>query len=285
MRIRSINSQEISQLILWATEQCQSMSDSPRLDAEILLAHVLEKPRSYLRTWPDKTLNQSQLQQFQTLIAARLKPTPVAYLVGYKEFWSRSFKVDEHTLVPRPDTELLIETALSVMKDSADFRVLDLGTGSGCIAVTLKKECPNCQVTASDVSAQALHVAKHNGQQHAAHIDWIESSWFEHIPQQDGYQLIVSNPPYIKQHDPHLKQGDLLAEPLSALASGDDGLDDINVIIEQSKHYLVAGGVLLIEHGYDQKEAMYCLFEQAGFKQIEQRDDLGGNARLTMGVC
>lgn len=284
MRTRSKKLKEIAQLIDWGSEQCCKISDSPRLDAEILLTHSLNKPRSYCRTWPEKILTDNEIKTYQDLIFLRLKPTPVAYIIGYKEFWSRNFKVDSSTLIPRPDTELLVEKALDFLTRNTNQKsVLDLGTGSGCIAITLDLEYSNCSVTASDISFDALSMAKINAITHSSNITLLESSWFSQIANQK-FDLIVSNPPYISQHDKHLSQGDLPAEPLTALASGKDGLDDIRLLTEQAPKFLNAKGMLIIEHGYDQKRLVLELFRKNRFINIQQYIDLNKLARLTTGV-
>jgi len=284
MRTRSTKHNEIAQLVDWGCEQCHKVSESPRLDAEILLTHVINKPRSYCRTWPDKTLTKDTIKRYEDLIALRLKPTPIAYLIGFKEFWSRDFLVSPDTLIPRPETELLVEHALDFLNlNKNHMSVLDLGTGSGCIAITLKKEQPSSDVTAADISIKALSIAQKNAKTHLAEVNFIASYWFNAI-QQESFDLIVSNPPYISLNDAHLHQGDLPAEPLSALASGEDGLNDIRLLTTQAKFYLKRGGMLMIEHGYDQKKAVFDLFKQHGYQDIQQYDDLGQQARLTSGL-
>jgi len=284
MRTRSKKYNEIAQLVDWGCEQCHTISDSPLLDAEILLTHIINKPRSYCRTWPEKTIADKHIKRYEDMISLRLKPTPIAYLIGHKEFWSRDFKVNPSTLIPRPDTELLIEHALIFLTSTQDYpSVLDLGTGSGCIAITLKKELPACTVTATDISLEALTLARSNAETHQTDINFMTSSWFEAIEHR-SYDLIVSNPPYIAHSDSHLLQGDLPAEPLTALASGEDGLNAIKVLTQQASFYLNIGGMLMIEHGYDQKQAVFALFKQHGYQNIQQHNDLGDQARLTSGI-
>ncbi len=284
MRTRSINDNEIAQLINWGCEQCHKISDSPQLDAEILLTHVLGKSRSYCRTWPEKSVSSEHIKLFKTLVALRLKPTPIAYLTGFKEFWSRNFKVNEHTLIPRPDTELLIEHALHFLSTQKTIpRVLDLGTGTGCIAITLKKEYPHCEMYASDISSHALTLAQENALILEAKVTFLHSSWFELIPKQP-FHLIVSNPPYIAQGDTHLQQGDLPAEPITALTSGKEGLDAIHTIIHQAISFLAPEGMLMLEHGYDQKQAVYDLLQQTGYQEIKQHHDLSQHARVSTGI-
>ncbi|MBL7002793.1 MAG: peptide chain release factor N(5)-glutamine methyltransferase [Gammaproteobacteria bacterium] len=270
--------------ILWASEQCSYVSDSPRLDAEVLLAFSLNKESSYLRTWPERALTPEQIKHYQKLIQLRLKPTPIAYITGIKEFWSRDFKVNPSTLIPRPDTECLIENSLDYLAEKIQpISILDLGTGSGCIAITLKKENSDYLVTATDISPEALAVAKENAANHRADIQFILSSWYNAIDQQK-YDLIVSNPPYIREDDNHLSMGDLPAEPISALTSGETGLDDIKIIALQAASHLNDGGCLIVEHGYDQEAEVYEIFMKAGFKQIQQFNDYNGQPRLTKGL-
>lgn len=283
INLKPTNLKPIAQWIAWGCAQCHKVSDSPRLDAEILLTHVLKKPRAFCRTWPDKVLSLGASQRYQDVISLRLKPSPIAYIVGYKEFWSRDFKVNTATLIPRPDTELLIEKALNFLnRDAAHKSILDLGTGSACIAITLDLEHPNSSVVAADIAKDALTIAQINAQLHASNLIFKESSWFSHIDQL--FDLIVANPPYIAKHDKHLIQGDLPAEPLSALVSGNDGLADIRLLIAQSPQFLKLGGMLMIEHGFDQKLAVYKLFCKHGFKDIQQYNDLGQQARLSSGI-
>lgn len=284
MRNRSLNAQKVAHLVKWGSEQCHKISDSPQLDAELLLTHAINKPRSFCRTWPDKELNVDQVLAFKELIQLRLKPTPIAYILGYKEFWSRDFIVNESTLIPRPETELLIEKALDFLNTkSKPQSILDLGTGTGCIAITLKLEEERHNIVAVDYSSEALNIAKKNAHNLRADVSFIESNWFQNIPIQQ-FDLIVSNPPYIPKHDKHLSQGDLPAEPISALASGEDGLDDIQLISSNSWQYLNTGGMVLIEHGYDQKESVSNILIDNGFESIKQFNDLAGQARLTSGI-
>jgi release factor glutamine methyltransferase len=262
----------------------KGVSDSPRLDLEVLLCHVLGKPRSYLFTWPEKVLDQKSTQQFNDLLKRRADGEPIAYLTGEKEFWSLSLEVNATTLIPRPDTEVLVETALNVM-DKSDALVLDLGTGTGAIALALASECPSWQIIAVDTVPDAVKLAEKNRQRLGLNnVSVMRSNWFEGVAQQK-FDLIVTNPPYINADDHHLKEGDVRFEPGSALVSGDGGLADIKLIICGAKSNLVDGGCLLIEHGYQQAGAVRNLLSDEGYTQLSTRRDLGGHERLSLGYC
>lgn len=257
-------------------------SPSARLDVELLLAHVLGKSRSYLHTWADKALSDEQLEQFAAAIKRRQAGEPVAYILGQQGFWSLELEVAPHTLIPRPDTELLVETALQLIA-ATPASVLDLGTGTGAIALALASERPAWRVSGVDRVPQAIELAERNRSRlKLGNAQFLLSHWFDAIGDQ-RYQMIVSNPPYIATGDKHLSQGDVRFEPSSALVAGDDGLDDIRLIIEQAPHHLNAQGWLLLEHGYDQAAAVCALLSERGFNQIESRRDLGGHQRISIG--
>ena len=260
----------------------EGASDSPRLDLEVLLCHVLDKPRSYLFTWPEKILDQQSTRQFNDLLKRRADGEPIAYLTGEKEFWSLSLEVNATTLIPRPDTEALVETALNVI-NKPDALVLDLGTGTGAIALALASERPGWQIIAVDTVPEAVALAEKNRQRLGLNnVSVMRSNWFENIALQK-FDLIVTNPPYIDADDHHLKEGDVRFEPGSALVSGDEGLADIKLIICGAKSYLSDGGCLLIEHGYQQAEAVRNLLSDEGYAQVSTLRDLGGNERLSLG--
>lgn len=259
--------------------------DSPtaQLDTELLLAFVLDKPRSYLYAWPDKTVDEAHVAAFMALVERRQRGEPVAYLLGRQGFWTLDLEVAEHTLIPRADSELLVETALQLADDSSMRKVLDLGTGTGALALALASERPLWSVTGVDRIESAVALAQSN-QRHLqlTNVQFLHSHWFSALSGQ-RYDLILSNPPYIAANDPHLQQGDVRFEPLSALVSGVDGLDDIREIIVQAPSYLTAAGWLLLEHGFDQAHAVRQLLGGAGFIDVYSRRDLSGHERISLG--
>ena len=254
----------------------------PLSEARLLLGTLLEKNLAWLEAHRDDELTPAIAERFAHWVARRAAGEPVAYLLGCREFYGRDFAVSPAVLIPRHETELLVELALAKLPPSASPALLDLGTGSGCIAITLALEAAHAQVTAVDASAQALAVAQQNAATLGATVNFRHGSWFEPV---SGcrFDLIVSNPPYIKADDPHLGQGDVRFEPPSALASGTDGLDDIRAITASAPGHLNPGGWLLFEHGYDQAEAMVAVLQQGGFGQTEQHRDLSGIVRVTLG--
>lgn len=257
-------------------------SPTPRLDAELLLAAALGKPRSYLRTWPERELDAAQLTSFQAYLQRRRQGEPVAYILGQQGFWSLELEVAPHTLIPRPDTELLVETALALLP-ATPLAALDLGTGTGAIALALASERPAWQVTGVDRVAEAVALAERNRQRlQLSNARFLHSHWFSALVGQ-RYGLILSNPPYIRADDQHLDQGDVRFEPSSALVAGDDGLDDIRAIIQAAPAHLLSGGWLLLEHGFDQAEAVRELLVVAGFAEVHSRRDLGGHERISLG--
>ena len=257
-------------------------SPTPRLDAELLLAHALDKSRSYLHTWPERELDAEQLARYQADLARRQSGEPVAYILGQQGFWSLELEVASHTLIPRPDTELLVETVLALLP-ATPAALLDLGTGTGAIALALASERPAWQVTGVDRVQEAVALAERNCIRFKlANASFVASHWFSALDGQ-RYQLIVSNPPYIAAGDRHLAEGDVRFEPSSALVAGADGLDDIRLIIQQAPDYLEAGGWLLLEHGFDQAAAVRELLSARGFSAVESRRDLGGHERISLG--
>ena len=270
----------IDQLLAHAA---QITSDTAQLDAELLLAFVLDKPRSYLYTWPDRTVEQAQAERYLTLLERRKQGEPVAYLLGRQGFWTLDLEVAEHTLIPRADTELLVEATLALGAADAPLQVLDLGTGSGALALALASERSLWQVTGVDRIESAVALAQRNQQQlQLTNVQFLVSDWFSAIAGQ-RYALIVSNPPYIADNDPHLQQGDVRFEPLSALTSGADGLEDLRLIIAQAPSYLAADGWLLLEHGFDQAYAVRDLLQQTGFVDVHSQCDLSGHERISLG--
>ncbi|WP_133140769.1 peptide chain release factor N(5)-glutamine methyltransferase [Legionella genomosp. 1] len=267
-----------------ATEVLADLHDTARIDAEILLAYTLSKTRTYLYTHPEQPLNTEQYQRFQTLVKERQLGRPVAYLVKMREFWSLPLKVTESTLIPRPETELIVELCLHLIPEQRDIRIIDLGTGSGAIALALAKERPQWEVYASDISERALYVAKENAASlNITNIHFFQSDWFSAIPDAMQFHAIVSNPPYIPQTDPHLQQGDLRFEPQSALASGEDGLTAIRDIMQQSIARLNRDGLLLIEHGYDQKTVVGSMLKDYGYQKLQCWKDVQGLDRVSGG--
>ena len=266
------------------------------------LLFVIDKPSSFLITDENYQLTDSELAQFHAGVTKMQQGTPLAYLTGQQEFWSLNFKVNEHTLIPRPDTEVLIEQVLawinsqpkSVNDNKKTKRLLDLGTGSGCIAISLAHEldkrqpnnkAKNWQVVAVDLSLEALKVAMHNAMVNevATDIKFIQSSWYEVLSAQDEplFDVIVSNPPYIDEEDEHLAR--LVAEPISALSAPNHGLADIEHIVQQAPQHLNIGGLLAIEHGFDQGSAVRQLFLDNSFDSVHTVQDFGGNDRVTLG--
>ena len=260
------------------------LPDSPtaRLDAELLLAAALGKSRSYLHTWPEKIVSSESALTFSGYLLRRRAGEPVAYILGQQGFWKLDLEVAPHTLIPRPDTELLVETALDLLPASP-ARVLDLGTGSGAIALALASERPAWHVTAVDRVLEAVALAERNRQRlQLENVHVLTSHWFSALADQ-RFDLIISNPPYIAAGDVHLAQGDVRFEPESALVAGVDGLDDIREIIQAAPQHLNPGGWLMLEHGYDQADAVRQLLSGAGFAQVESRKDLGTHERITQG--
>lgn len=256
--------------------------DSPRRDAEILLGHCLQQSRSWLYTWPEREVPAQQSARYRQLLQQRSQGQPVAYLVGQREFWSLLLTVNQHTLIPRPETETLVAWALELALPAA-AKVLDLGTGSGAIALALASERSRWQVTGVDASEEALAVARGNAAALALErVSFDCSDWYQAVAAQ-RFDLLVSNPPYVDGTDLHLQRGDVRFEPRSALVASDAGLADLAGLAAGAPGHLKAGGWLLLEHGFDQAEAVRALFASAGFGQITTRCDLAGLERITGG--
>jgi len=280
-----MNNITIAQCLQLARE-LESVSDSARLDIELILCHILQKNRTWLFTWPDKTLSAEQQQMFNEFFARRKNGEPIAHILGQREFWSLPLSVNSSTLIPRPDTELLVELVLELFaEDSSQQKrtCLDLGTGTGAIILAIASEKPDWQLVGVDRSVDAVALAEQNrAQLDFQHVQIKQSDWFSSVPAQQ-FDVIVSNPPYIDPQDPHLYQGDVRFEPRSALIADNKGLADIELIIQQSWNYLHAQGWLLLEHGYDQGSAVRALLDARGFVQVQTRRDLGGNERVSFG--
>lgn len=257
-------------------------SPSERLDAELLLAAAIGKSRSFLHTWPERIVSSEDAETYAGYLQRRRAGEPVAYILGQQGFWKLDLEVAPHTLIPRPDTELLVETALE-LQPASPAKVLDLGTGTGAIALALASDCPAWQVTAVDRVEEAVALAERNRQRLGlGNVRVLVSHWFGSLAGQ-RFDLILSNPPYIRAEDPHLGKGDVRFEPSSALVAGSDGLDDLRVIVAQAPEHLVPGGWLLLEHGYDQAADVRALLAAQGFTEVASRKDLGGHERISLG--
>lgn len=275
------DSPTIKQLLAEATALLDS--DSPRLDAEVLLAHALQQPRSHLLAWPEKRLTAAQLATFRQLLQRRCNGEPVAYLTGEREFWSLPLGVTTDTLIPRPETESLVALALEKIPADAPQLIADLGTGSGAIALAIASERPRCTLIATERDPAALAVAEENAQRLGiTTVAFRHGHWCEPLA---GLQadLIVSNPPYIAAADPHLTRGDVRFEPRSALAAGPAGMDDLTAIAACAARHLKPGGWLLMEHGFDQGELARQLLEDTGFSQVLDYRDNASLARVISG--
>lgn len=258
-------------------------SDSPAADADCLLCAVLACTRTWLRTWPERTLTDEQCERLLRLAERREAGEPIAHLLGEREFWSLPLQVSAATLIPRPDTEVLVEQALAhVPVDATGVRVLDLGTGTGAIALALKSERPGVDVWAVDRIAAACELARDNATRLALTIEVRCGSWFEPVLE-ERFTLIVSNPPYIDEQDPHLEQGDVRFEPRSALVAAGAGLADLQHIVTQAPEHLLSGGWLLLEHGWQQGQAVRDLLLQRGFSSVATVRDYGDQERVTLG--
>lgn len=265
------------------------VSDTPRLDTELLLTAASGFDRTYFYTWPDRVLNDAVVEQYQRLLQRRESGEPIAHITGQREFWSLTLSVDKSTLIPRPDTELLVEVALEHLSRGAD-RVLDLGTGTGAIALALASERSSAIVIGVDQSAAAVALAQKNainvGLPHVQFTQgsWLDATWLDDVKRDAPFDMIVSNPPYIDALDAHLDQGDVRFEPKAALVSPEQGLADIKAIVQLAFDILKPGGSVWLEHGWKQAQAVQGLLSAAGFLQLSTRQDYGGNPRITGGL-
>jgi release factor glutamine methyltransferase len=271
----------IAQMLEWGKEALSSQPVA-LLEAQILLAHALGTTRSYLYTWPDKELKEEAISLYQKLIARRVAHEPIAYILGNKEFWSLSFEVTEDTLIPRSDTELLVQTVLDQLPLGAQ-EVVDVGTGCGVIACTLAHMRPTWQLYGLDISLKALNIARKNAQNlNLPNVQFIQSNWLQELPPKQ-YDAIIGNPPYIRGGDVHLIHGDLPYEPKIALTPGPSGLEAFEAILTQCKGKLKPQGLIAFEHGFDQALSVSRLLQQSGCQVIQTFHDYSGNARVTIG--
>ena len=276
------DSKTIAALLRNASDRLVAVSNTSHLDAEILLAHALSKPRSYLYAWPEQMLDSSQSQPFAALIERRLSGEPIAYILGRREFWSLELVVTPATLIPRPETELLVELALERIPPSGGMRVADLGTGSGAIALAIAKERVEVEMIATDSSADALAIACLNARRlDIRNVVFRQGDWCGALKQDERFGLIVSNPPYVAMNDPYLAE--LRFEPASALVAGSDGLEAIRSLVAQVMDFLQPGGGLLLEHGCEQDRQVQELLRIQGFIEMQSYRDAAGKDRVTGG--
>ncbi len=272
----------IDELLKKGVASLAASSDTALLDSQLLLANVLQVSTSYLYTWPDRSLNEEEVAAFNALLLARAKGEPVAYLLGVQEFWSLEFDVSPCTLIPRSDTEVLVETALELLEGISQPTVIDMGTGTGAIALSIASERLDAKVQAVDLVHEAVELAKRNALKLQLKADIYQSSWFDRVMDRD-FDLIVSNPPYIDPEDHHLDEGDVRFEPKTALIADQKGYSDIEIIARDAKGHLTENGWLAFEHGYDQGEGARKILERNGYHKIETRKDYAGNDRVTLG--
>lgn len=271
----------VAKLVTFGQQLLLPYSDSAKLDTEILICFVLNKPRSFLLTWPEHKLNESETEQFSALIQRRVQGEPIAYIVQTREFWSLSLQVSPATLIPRPDTEILVEQVLS-HHQGVELSCLDLGTGTGAIALALASERPQWQIDAVDYSDDAVALAKRNGLNlNLAQVNIYQSDWFSNIVKDKRFDVIVSNPPYIDEKDHHLNEGDVKFEPKTALVASDNGLADIKIIARHALSFLNSGGFLYIEHGFEQSHAVQTILADLAYSNIQTIKDYNNNDRVT----
>lgn len=268
-----------------AVQQLALVSDSARLDAEILLGHILNKSRHHPYVWPEYQLTNNEQRRFRALCQRRAAGEPLAYILGHREFWSLDLEVTRDTFIPRPDTECLVEVALALIPITATWRIADLGTGSGAIALALAKERPGCLILATDHSPRALAVAQRNAVRLGLdNIAFVKGEWCAAL-RDSPYHLIVSNPPYVAEDDPHLRCGDVRFEPRSALVGGRDGLAAIRLIARHAHCSLARNGRLLLEHGHDQGPRVRALLRKLGYRAIKCYRDYAHRERVAEGVA
>jgi len=267
-----------------ASKLLYDTSDTPRIDAEVLLQHVITRPMAWLIAYGDTLADSAHIRTFYAAINERQKGKPIAYITGSRDFWTLTLKVNKNVLIPRPDTETLVEHALQRIPSNQQSYILDLGTGSGAIALSLAKERPQAKISAVDFELAALETAKSNAElNNLNNVSFVQSSWFEALPKTPKFDLIAANPPYVEADDPHLQQGDLRFEPSSALIAAKHGISDLETIINTSPEYLTAQGWLIVEHAYNQKTEVAELFHNVGFTEISCFHDINDLPRCTAG--
>jgi release factor glutamine methyltransferase len=281
-KLSLIGDNSIANLITQAMKLLNASSDSARLDVEILLCTVLHKERIYLLTWPENILSDKQLSLFLTLLERRLQGEPIAYITGVKEFWSLPLAVSPSTLIPRPDTETLVELVLECYHNRENISCLDLGTGTGAIALALASENATWNIDAIDFNEQAVELAQRNAKDLGlTQVNIYQSDWFAEVEPTKKFDLIVSNPPYIDCQDENLNQGDVRYEPSTALIASDNGLADIKHIADLARRYLMSQGQLYFEHGYEQGDKVRKILLASGFEKVKTEKDLNGHDRIT----
>ena len=271
----------IKQYLEDATAILRTVSDSPRLEAELLMGMILRKPRSFLHAWPEQQLAEPQAERFEILVRRRFAGEPIAYMTGLREFWSMPLKVTPNVLIPRPETELLVEKALLRLPPDKELRVLDLGAGSGAVALAIARERPSVRVIGIDVSLAALDVARTNADlQKIRNVEFRESDWFDAV-RGEKFDVVVGNPPYVAEDDPHLARGDARFEPRLALDAGPGGMECFRAIVDRAHNYIVRQGWLLLEHGATQHIPLRRLLEAQHYHDITMHKDGAGHDRVT----
>ncbi len=279
--IEKLSLMTIAELIAYGQQLLFSQSDSAKLDTELLICFVIDKPRCFLLTWPERLLTKEQTKHFAELMQRRVNGEPIAYIVKMQEFWSLPLEVSPATLIPRPDTEVLVESVLA-HHQSEHLSCLDLGTGTGAIALALASERPHWQIEAIDFSHNAVSLAKRNAKNLSlSQVDFYQSDWFSEVSDDKRFDVIVSNPPYIDENDHHLNEGDVQFEPKSALVAAEHGLADIKIIASQAIKFLKPGGFLYIEHGFEQSIAVQRILAEFAYQQINTLKDYNDNDRIT----
>tara|TARA_R110001583_G_scaffold2068_4_gene15239 strand:+ start:5960 stop:6829 length:870 start_codon:yes stop_codon:yes gene_type:complete len=285
MHFRLIGDNSIANLTIQGQKSLAKISDSAKLDVEILLSLVLQKARSYLFTWPEKKLSDEQLLEFIKLLSRRAEGEPIAYITGIKEFWSLPFTVSKATLIPRPDTETLVELVLELCPENKAITCLDLGTGTGAIALALASEKAMWKIDAIDFNPGAVALAQRNAHDlNLTQVDIYQSDWFKGISKNKKFDIIVSNPPYIDGDDLNLSHGDVRFEPKSALVSSEQGLADIKHIANKARCFLNTEGKLFFEHGFEQGYAVRTILTDLGYENVQTKQDLNGHERISWAI-